>query len=194
MAPANNPLEKAAAREAEWAGLMRASLAGDMAAYRRLLEALTPALRLTARRGLARSGIGDADAEDVVQEILLAVHLKRMTWMSDQPFGPWLNAIARHKLIDAMRRRGRRAETPIDDLIEVLPAQTQEASASHGELEKLVGRLDGKQRAVVIAISLEGLSAREAASRLSMSEGAVRVALHRGLQKLSQLYRNGEIV
>ena len=61
-------------RESEWAGLMRAAIAGDEAAYRRLLSALVPWLRALARRGLARSGTGDADAEDIVQEALLRVH------------------------------------------------------------------------------------------------------------------------
>ncbi|HEX4533608.1 MAG TPA: sigma-70 family RNA polymerase sigma factor [Rhizomicrobium sp.] len=183
-------MEKSAQREAEWSGWMRAGLAGDTAAYRRLLEAVAPVLRMTAKRGLERAGLGNADAEDVVQEILLAIHLKRQTWMQDQPFGPWLNAIARHKLIDVMRRRGRRAETPIDNLIEILPAPAEEASASHDELERMVSRLDGKQRDVVTAVSLEGASAREAARKLNMSEGAVRVALHRGLQKLAMLYRS----
>ena len=56
---------------------MRAGSAGDALAYWRLLMQLTPVLRAAARRGLARAGMADTDAEDVVQETLLAIHLKR---------------------------------------------------------------------------------------------------------------------
>jgi len=190
MAEANKP--QAAAREAQWSAWMRASLTGDAGAYRMLLEALAPVLRQMAKAGLARAGAGNADAEDVVQEILLAIHLKRATWMADQPFTPWLNAIARHKLIDALRRRGRRSEVPVEDLIETLPDKTETAETSPAELSRLVDRLDGKSHAVVRAISLDGASVRDAAAKLGMSEGAVRVALHRGLRKLAVMYREAE--
>jgi RNA polymerase sigma-70 factor, ECF subfamily len=189
MAATNRP--DGASPEAAWAELMRAGLAGDAAAYRALLEAIVPRLRKFANSGLARSGIGNADTEDVVQEILLAIHLKRQTWMQDQPFLPWLNAIARHKLIDVLRRRGRRGEVPIEGLIEILPDQTPEPESSQSELNKLVSRLDGRQQSVVSSISLDGRSIKDTAAQLGMSEGAVRVAFHRGLKKLAALYREG---
>ncbi|MBI1328548.1 MAG: sigma-70 family RNA polymerase sigma factor [Alphaproteobacteria bacterium] len=183
----------ARARETRWTGLMLAGLDGDAAAYRTLLEDLTPMLRTMARGGLARAGLGNADVEDVVQEILLAIHLKRGTWMRDQPFAPWANAIARHKLIDAMRRRGRRAETPIDDLIEILPDATPQPEKSASELSRIVMRLEGREQDVVQSISLDGKSIRDTAARLMISEGAVRVALHRGLKRLAKLYRDDDM-
>jgi len=192
MSQPKNPGE-ASVREVQWAAWMRAGLDGDGEAYRLLLEALAPVLRRVARQRLQQAGVGNADAEDVVQEVLLAVHLKRHTWMRDQPFSPWLNAIARYKLIDVLRRRGRRGEVPIDDLIEVLPDQGAQAETSPRELEKLVGRLQGREQEIVTAISLEGKSVRDAAAKWSMSEGAVRVALHRGLKRLARLYRSEEL-
>jgi RNA polymerase sigma-70 factor, ECF subfamily len=56
-------------------------------------------------------------------------------------------------------------------------------------LTRLVSRLQGKQLAIVRAISLDGDSISGAAAKFAMSEGAVRVALHRGLRKLASLYR-----
>src|SRR3954463_15320188 len=102
---------------------MRSSIAGDNAAYRRLLSAVAPVLRATARRGLARAGQPVDQAEDIVQDILLAVHLKRHTWGAHAPIAPWLFAIARNKLIDALRRRGRRVFVNIDDFAETLPGE-----------------------------------------------------------------------
>ena len=96
-----------------------------------------------------------------------------------------MTAIARHKLIDSLRRRGRHIELPIDDLIDVLPAEIPTERLSSRDAERLPSVLTGRQRDVVRAISIEGMSAREAAHRFRMSEGAVRVALHRGLSTLA---------
>jgi RNA polymerase sigma-70 factor (ECF subfamily) len=163
---------------------MRAANAGDEIAYRRLLEALAPVLRQVVRRGFAHSGFGNCDVEDVVQETLLAIHLKRQTWDEDEPITPWVTAIARHKLIDSLRRRGRHVELPIDDLIDVLPAETAAEGLSSRDAERLLSVLSGRQRDVVRAISIEGMSAREAAEHFKISD-AVRVALHRGLSVLA---------
>src|SRR5476649_1190753 len=84
---------------------MRSALSGDGAAYHRLLKAITPVLRAAARRGLARAGQPVDQSEDIVQEILLSVHLKRHTWDANAPFAPWLFAIARNKPIHPLPRR-----------------------------------------------------------------------------------------
>jgi Sigma-70 region 2 len=80
---------------AAWAVLMRAAVNGDAGAYRQFLASLAPVLRATARRNCARVGLDGGEAEDVVQETLLAIHLKRYTWDLDRPIGPWITAIAR---------------------------------------------------------------------------------------------------
>jgi len=172
-------------REIDWADLMRAANAGDGAAYRRLLHEMAPALRSSARRGLARAGMPDADAEDIVQETLLAIHLKRHTWDPSAPIGPWITVIARNKLIDALRRRNRQHAVPIDDVIDVLAADEAAPDRGVASADRYVDALPDRQRAVVRAIALEGASIGEAAQKLSMTEGAVRVALHRGLAALS---------
>ncbi len=173
-----------AANEA-WTELMRAARGGDARAYERFLRAVTPALRGAARAGLARAGLPLADAEDVLQEILLAVHLKRGSWDPALPVGPWLRAIARHKLIDALRRRGRRTDLPIEDFIEILPAETGEPPGLARDVERSLGTLPAGQRDAVRAIAVEGASIGEAARRLGLSEGATRVALHRGLKAIA---------
>jgi RNA polymerase sigma-70 factor (ECF subfamily) len=170
---------------------MRAGNAGDAESYRRLLLQLTPVLRGVARRGLAGAGMADTDAEDVVQETLLAVHLKRRSWDEDAPFGPWLRAIARHKMIDMLRRRGRRIDLPLDDFAEVLEGGECEPSMLVADVDRHLECLPAGQRKVVRAIAVDGASISEAAARLSMTNGAVRVALHRGLAALAAKF-NGE--
>src|SRR6188768_4537512 len=94
---------------------MRRARQGDDEAYRRLLGHVSLWLRAVVRRGLVAAGRGPADCEDIVQETLLAMHLKRDTWDEARPIAPWLRAIARHKLADYLRRRGFTDHVDIDD-------------------------------------------------------------------------------
>jgi RNA polymerase sigma-70 factor, ECF subfamily len=172
---------------------MRAGLAGDAAAYRAVLQSLTGFLRIEVRRGFARYGRGMADVEDVVQEALLAIHLKRETWRTDEPIGPWVRAIARNKLIDSLRRGGKRINVPIDDVIETLPAAEPEEHLTERDAQQILAKLNGRQREIVESISIRGASIRETAAKYSISEGAVRVALHRGLAALSKAYKTADL-
>lgn len=179
-------------REALWAGLMRAANAGDAAAYQRLLKGLVPALRAAARRGLARARVSDADSEDIVQETLLAIHLKRHTWDAGRPIGPWIRAIVRNKLVDNLRRRGGRTDLPIEGFEEILSADAPTPALEVSDVEPYIGGLPHRQREVVQAILREEISIRETAERLKTTEGAVRVALHRGLAGLAKRFKSDE--
>nr|WP_273546232.1 MULTISPECIES: sigma-70 family RNA polymerase sigma factor [unclassified Xanthobacter] len=176
----------------DWAQLMCAGLDGDTAAYHRLLSELAPVLRRVAQRMLARAGQGSGEIEDVVQETLLAIHLKRQTWDRSTPLMPWVWAITRHKALDVLRRQGRRAEVPLDALDSVLEEvaapEPAEAGLAERDVARLTQSLSDRERAVVEAVYLSGASAREAGQRLAMSEGAVRVALHRALKRLAAAY------
>ena len=175
--------------EWHWTMLMEQSLDGDADAYRRLLTLLTPALRRAVRSRARPVGM---DEEDVVQEVLLALHLKRGTWRRGTPIAPWVAAIARNKLIDAYRRRGRRVEIGIDQVLETLHEDDTQRDEQAHDIGRMLERLSARQRSVLRCVSLEGYSAREAASRLQMSEVAVRVTLHRGLKTLAALFRNDD--
>ena len=175
--------------EEEWAVLMRAAMAGDEVAYRAFLTAITPSIRATARRNLSRFSLGASEAEDVVQDTLLAVHLKRQTWDQGRPIGPWISAIARNKFIDLMRRRGRNAQVPIEDVIETLAAEDNEAALDNYDVQRMLDNLNEKQRAVVRSLAIDGASVRQTAERLNMTEGAIRVTLHRAVKALAAIYR-----
>lgn len=80
--------------------LMAAAQDGDRAAYRRLLENITPYIRSLAGRCFNQP----ADVEDAVQDVLLTIHLVRHAYDPNRPFGPWLVAIANRRIIDRLRR------------------------------------------------------------------------------------------
>jgi RNA polymerase sigma-70 factor (ECF subfamily) len=171
-----------------WDEMMRSALVGDEAIYRELLGELATAFRASVRRIFVRAGRAELDQEDVVQEILLAVHLKRRSWNQKFPLSPWAMAIARYKTIDALRRRGRAVHIDIEDFAETLPAP-EGGEKESADVARLLAGLEPQQRAIVQALSIEGKSAREVGKQLNMSEGAVRVTLHRTLKRLATLYR-----
>jgi RNA polymerase sigma-70 factor (ECF subfamily) len=167
--------------EGELARLMRAALAGDERAYREFLRRAACLVRDFTRRKAEGAGF---DPEDIVQDALLAIHMKRHTWRVDAPVLPWLYAIARYKLVDAFRRYGNRMEIEIGKLAE--PCVEPEAeTVTEQEIDRALHTLAPGQRSVVAAISLEGRSIGETAKRLGMRETAVRVAFHRGLTAIA---------
>ena len=169
----------------DWSVLMRAANAGDQAAYARLLSLMAPVLRGIVR---ARAGGMDADwCEDVVQETMLAIHLKRATWDAGKPLRPWAYAIARHKLVDAFRRRGRAIHVPVEDFAEVLAAAPGPDPTEHRDAARLIDRLPDRDAALMRCLALEGRDNDECGARLGLSAGALRVALHRAVQRLARL-------
>ncbi|RVA52977.1 sigma-70 family RNA polymerase sigma factor, partial [Mesorhizobium sp. M7A.F.Ca.US.001.01.1.1] len=167
--------------EAELSRLMRAAIAGDERAYADFLHRIAALVRGFARRKIVQGGV---DPEDVVQETLLAIHVKRHTWRQDAPVLPWVYAIARFKLIDAFRRRGRRIEIDVDDIAETF-AEPETETVSERDINRALDGLSPAQRSVVSAVSVEGRSIGETAAKFGISETAVRVSLHRVLAAIA---------
>jgi RNA polymerase sigma-70 factor, ECF subfamily len=174
--------------EGELKNLMMASLGGDEGAYRNVLGRLSGYLRGYYKTRLAAR----SDVEDLVQETLLAIHVRRHTYDSDQPFTPWVYAIARYKLIDYLRRtRASLKKVPLDDVPQIAAYDDHLASESSLDLNQLLERLAPKVRDAIRYVKLEGLSTAEAADRARMSESAVKVNVHRGMKTLSTLIAKG---
>jgi DNA-directed RNA polymerase specialized sigma24 family protein len=114
--------------EMEFKALMVAGLRGDAASYRSLLDRLSGRLRAYYKGKLARVGRGATEAEDLAQEVLLAIHLKRHTYNTGEPLTPWVHTIARYKLIDYLRRTRMAATMPLDEESEAM-AHDDNASA-----------------------------------------------------------------
>jgi len=171
-------------REQKWAADMRAAQRGCAESYVRLLNDISASFRQLAATDLRKFGLQASDADDVIQETLLAIHLKRHTWCDDRPFLPWLRAIVRHKLVDVARRRRRRSEVPIEDVADRLQAPSSGPDSSV-PLERFLRELPRRQREVVEALAVSGASVGETAHRLKMTRGAVYVAFHRGIAALA---------
>jgi RNA polymerase sigma-70 factor (ECF subfamily) len=165
---------------------MMAGLDGDAGAYHRLLERLSGHLRAYYRRRFARIGHGPAEAEDLLQEVLIAIHTHRDTYDPLQPFTPWIYAIARYKLLDYLRRsKSSLKNVPIEVAEELTSMSDMTAVESGLDLQRLMLGISSKAREAIRYVKLEGLSVSEAAARSGMSETAIKVAVHRGLRALA---------
>src|SRR5882757_7762051 len=165
--------------EIELKALMLASLDGDAASHRVLLERLSRRLRAYYKGKLAGIGRGVAEAEDLVQEAVLAIHIKRHTYNAAEPLTPWVHAIARYKLIDFLRRtRASRADVPIDEADDITAHDDNVGAESSFDVRRLLKQLPANMQCAVAAVKLDGLSIAEAARRCGMSESGVKVSIH----------------
>jgi RNA polymerase sigma-70 factor, ECF subfamily len=171
-------------KEEHLRGLLIAGLAGDAAAYRLFLDHLSIHLRSFVRRRLVHQ---PEDAEDLVQDLLLAIHNQRHTYDCDQPLTPWVHAIARYKFIDFLRRRSRKESLhePLDQDAEIPVTSDISAQEARYDMAKLLRKLPDRQRLPILYVKIQGASVADAAQRTGMSESAIKVAIHRGLKALA---------
>jgi len=184
LSPAHDAFER------QLAPLWQRAQAGDEAAYRESLRLIAARLRSYLRRRM--QSLPD-ELEDLVQETLLALHLQRGTHDPAVPVSAWVLAVARHKLVDLWRRRGRQEalHDPLDDVDEAALAGHEPEAGSARDLGVLLAVLPEAQRAAIVLTKLEGLSVAEASARTGASESAIKVQVHRGLKRLAALVGPG---
>lgn len=186
-----NPQDSLSAREAQLQALLLHGLEGDAVAYREFLAALALHVRGFLRRRLAQR---PTEVEDLLQEVLLAVHNARQTYQPQQPLTAWVQAIARYKLVDYLRRHGQHEarHERIEDDSELFAASDEAPAQAHRDLGKLLEQLPERQRAPIVHVKLEGLSVEETARITGLSSSAVKVGIHRGLKALAKLIRGSD--
>lgn len=172
--------------EERLSSLLQRSFAGDEVAYREFLKLLSEVLRAYLRRQLDRLGKAEHDAEDLVQEALLAIHARLHTYEREVPVTAWARAIARYKLIDFLRKSANGArDLSLEDIEETAVA---DGTAVDGALSlaKLVAVLPEKLRRSLELVRLNGFSVKEAAVATGMSEAAIKVNVHRGAKAIAR--------
>ncbi|MHA6297306.1 sigma-70 family RNA polymerase sigma factor [Devosia sp. CAU 1758] len=170
--------------------LMLSSIEGDGAAYRTLLSELGRHLRPYFSRRL--SAAHTSHAEDLVQETLLAIHSRRMTYDTTRPFTAWLHAIAHHKFVDHVRRHAIRPTVQLDDDAPVFARDDSANAADRHDVETVLSTISGRTADLIRQTRIEGASIAEAAARQGMTETAAKVSIHRGLKSLMARFAGGE--
>ena len=169
--------------ELRWAELMVGAQGGCEQDYRQLLQELSVAVDRYLRSRFGHHHF----IEDCVQESLVAIHEARHTYDPARKFRPWLFAIVRHKAIDYMRRQHTHEKMVTNQAHEQLVHEGvgyQEDNMLQGSLIKA---LSPQYRDAITLTKLVGFSNAEAAEQLHISEGALKVRVHRGIGRLRRL-------
>lgn len=169
---------------------MQKSQEGDEPAYRALLLGISK----VAKRSLSRRLNQEEAIDDVVQDVLISVNSAKHTYDPARPFLPWLHALIEHRLSDYWRKSFRISNQELQDegfLESVIDPQSQNSygadSAYGDEFERVLNLLPEKQRLALLLTKKDGLTVKEAATHLSISEASIKVNVHRALIRLRKL-------
>jgi RNA polymerase sigma-70 factor (ECF subfamily) len=190
LVTSTTPDTRTSSGQSDWSALMAKAQDGDREAYRLLLKQIEPYVRSIASRCFNRP----ADAEDVVQDVLLTVHAIRNTYDPKRPFGPWLAAIANRRIIDRLRRHTRRKSREIElaaehEIFPDVPANLDRTAPAELALAGAIDKLPPDQREAIKMLKLKEMSLKEASRASGRSVAALKVATHRAIRNLRQLLK-----
>lgn len=124
------------------------------------------------------------DAVDLAQETFVRVYRHRHHYRPEAKFTTYLYTIARHVLIDYVRKRNRRPEMADDAIPEHVPARDQEPEGTAIDIEEALANLSERLRLVIVLRVMEGFTAEETAEILDVPVGTVKSRLHLGFREL----------
>lgn len=178
--------------------LALASRGGDEAAESELLTRVRQIAHRYARARLSSYPGAAETAEDVAQEVCMAL-ITALPRFDDRgaPFEALVYRIASNKVADAHRAYARTPRTVGDDDGGVLDESVESAETAVVDRDEalrawaLLGKLSTRRREIMVLRVAVGLSTQETADALEMTVGAVRVAQHRALRDLRSMWGEG---
>ena len=174
--------------------LMGRAAGGDPAAFDALVRRWKNRVFRLALRFFRRP----EDAEDVTQEVFMKVYRTAASYRMDAPFEHWLLRIATNACRDRLRALRRRPEEVLsritadaggwlDRALSGAALLAQQAEAAKETAAELLATLPPKDRAVLVLLDLEGLTAREVAAATGSTRAAVKVRAMRARRALRRL-------
>ncbi|MEN9711764.1 MAG: hypothetical protein RLY90_25 [Pseudomonadota bacterium] len=182
-----NQSSERSALETELSGLFLLGLQGEKDEYKQFLSVFSKYLR-----GYFFKKMRNAPdfVEDLVQEVLIAVHNKRHTYEVGEPLTPWLHAIAKYKYVDFLRsKKNEHLNDSLEESQAIWVEEIREPFESSTDLTLLMFSLPQAHRRAIELTKINGLSVKDAAQVSGLSESAIKVGVHRGLKKLAALIR-----
>jgi RNA polymerase sigma-70 factor (ECF subfamily) len=163
-------------REAEW--VLRAQC-GDRDALELLLRSVQPSLR-----GYLAGLAGSADADDILQDVLLLI-ARKLSWLEDpHVFRAWAFRIASRSAFRYLKRRKRWANTDVEDVLDDLEAPPQAPSSETLDALLTSPALSAASRAVLVLHFREEMALADVAAVLELPVGTVKSRLASGLRAL----------
>jgi len=165
----------------------------------RVLAIISPLIVRYCRARLGRVDRSSVSADDVAQEVCLAVVTALAKYrVQGRPFLAFVYGIASHKVIDAHRAATRNRSESVADVPESMevgdgPEQHALRVELSGEMGRLLDQLPDKQREILVLRVVVGLSAEDTAEAVGSTPGAVRVAQHRALARLRKNMPEGVV-
>ena len=178
--------EETGSDEARWSALMQSAQNGNERDYQCLLRELSRVIDRYLRTRIGHHHF----IEDCVQDTLVAIHKARHTYNPRRRFRPWLFAIVRHKAIDTLRRQ-RSQRDAVERYRQELQSRVMSPEEATADTRWLPGRLlealSPQYREAITLTKINGLSTAEAAATLHISEGALKVRIHRAIGRLKRM-------
>jgi RNA polymerase sigma-70 factor (ECF subfamily) len=175
--------------------LIQRLVRGDRSAFREMVETHKKKIYF-----LALDMVGNpADAEDVSQEVFLRVFRSFKTFKQDAKLGAWIYRITYNASIDHLRKRAVTPEPMADEALEtgfqshpqiaepqasLNPAVAAERGLLQDRIEKALGNVSPREKAVFLLRHYEDLSLKEIAESLELTVGSVKSYLFRAVRKL----------
>ncbi|WP_165779480.1 sigma-70 family RNA polymerase sigma factor [Leptospira harrisiae] len=163
--------------------LMIEAQSGSSESYHILLSRVS----VTLSKFLSRRIFSVDDREDLLQEILIAIHNSRHTYLPSKPFHPWMYAIAKNLLFKYYKKINKQYSQLVDIEMNQLVSPNESSSDGREKVEKILLLIQGlprKQKEIVSMLKIQGLSVKEVSLKLRISESNVRVIAHRGYQTI----------
>lgn len=155
--------------------LVEAAQAGDRSAFAEIFAVYRRTVR-----GIVLSRVPYAEVDDLVQDVFLQAMERLPSLRDPAAFPGWLAAIARNRATDCLRSTPR--TTPLTDDLPVADADRTEALLV---LALIQGLPDAYSETLTLRL-VEGMTGPEIAARTGLTEGSVRVNLHRGMKQLRE--------
>ncbi len=187
-ATVTEPLVQPAAQAADEQSMLAAATAGDPDAHAAIYRRFAGVVH-----GISLAHVGPQDAEDVTQEVFVAVYRRLLSLRESGSMGAWICRVARNTAIDHLRRRQRRpTHEPLGEV-----ASSGLAGGDGGDVTQAVlacvQELPVAYRETLILRLVEGLAGPEIADRTGMTHGSVRVNLCRGMAMLRPLLEKEDL-
>jgi RNA polymerase sigma-70 factor (ECF subfamily) len=164
--------------------LMLSGLAGDTLAYGRFFDEVSTHLKKYLRKRIPH--LRD-ELDDLLQDILIAIHTCRHTFRTEDILTAWIFAIARYKLRDMYKSRACREamHDPLEDHPDIPTLSGLERTEARWEVERLLAQLPENQRLSIVHVKLHGLTVAETALITGLSESTIKVGVHRGVKAMA---------
>ena len=172
------------------AELVHLTIGGDETAF----AVLASRYRGRAFATASRFARGKHELEDLSQEIFLKVWKGLASFRADAPFEHWFMTISVRTCYDFLRKNRKRRDNEFltDDTTDYTPqgeaSRVQEQRESWEIVQRLLEKLNEKDRTVIILLELEERSVKEIASLTGWSESNVKVRAHRARKKMKHFY------